>query len=54
LTSFIAAQLVYLVKFVKQMIMAWFPKAWQGKCPGFGWDRFNFLPSSWYGAAFWI
>ena len=23
-------------------------------CPGFGWDRVNFLPSSWYSAVFWI
>ena len=22
--------------------------------PGFGWDRVNFLPSSWYSAVFWI
>ena len=25
----------------------------QGDCPGFGWDRINFLPSSWYSAMFW-
>ena len=24
------------------------------KCAGFGWDRVNFLRSSWYGAMFWI
>ena len=24
------------------------------ECPGFGWDRVNFLPSSWYSTAFWI
>ena len=23
-------------------------------CPGFGWDRVNSLPSSWYSAVFWI
>ena len=23
-------------------------------CPGFGWDRVNFLFSSWYSAVFWI
>ena len=23
-------------------------------CPGFSWDRVNFLPSSWYSAVFWI
>lgn len=23
-------------------------------CPGFSWDRVNFLPSSWYGAVFQI
>jgi len=23
-------------------------------CAGFGWDRVNFLHSSWYGATFWI
>lgn len=23
-------------------------------CPGFGWDRVNFLPSSWYSAVLWI
>ena len=23
-------------------------------CAGFGWDRVNFLHSSWYGAMFWI
>ena len=23
-------------------------------CPGFGWDRVNFLVSSWYRAVFWI
>ena len=23
-------------------------------CPGFGWDRVNFLLSSWYSAVFWI
>ena len=25
-----------------------------GPCPGFGWDRVNFLLSSWYSAVFWI
>ena len=24
------------------------------RCAGFGWDRVNFLHSSWYGAMFWI
>ena len=24
------------------------------RCPGFGWDRVNFLLSSWYSAVFWI
>ena len=24
------------------------------QCPGFGWDRVNFLLSSWYSAVFWI
>ena len=23
-------------------------------CPGFSWDRVNFLPSSWYSVKFWI
>ena len=23
-------------------------------CPGFSWDRVSCLPSSWYGAMFWI
>jgi len=26
----------------------------QKVCPGFGWDRVDFLPSSWYSAVFWI
>ena len=25
-----------------------------GNCPDFGWDRVDFLPSSWYSAVFWI
>ena len=25
-----------------------------GLCPGFGWDRVNFLLTSWYSAGFWI
>ena len=25
-----------------------------GGCPGFGWDKVNSLPSSWYSAVFWI
>ena len=24
------------------------------RCPGFGWDRVNFLLTSWYSAVFWI
>ena len=24
------------------------------ECPGFGWDRVNFVFSSWYSAVFWI
>ena len=24
------------------------------ECPGFSWDKVNFLPSSWYSAVFWI
>ena len=24
------------------------------QCPGFGWDRVNHLPSSWYSVMFWI
>ena len=29
-------------------------KLHDGFCPGFGWDRVNFLPSSWYSAVVWI
>jgi len=24
------------------------------QCAGFGWDRVNYLPSSWYSTVFWI
>lgn len=27
---------------------------YETECPGFGWDRINFLPGSWYGAVVWI
>lgn len=27
-------------------------KVKQNSCPGFGWDRVHFLPSSWYSAVF--
>lgn len=23
-------------------------------CPGFRWDRINFLPNNWHGAVFWF
>ena len=31
-------------------------RLWNGfeYCPGFSWDRVNFLLSSWYSAVFWI
>ena len=30
------------------------PAKHSSRCPGFRWDRVNFLPSSWYSAMFWI
>ena len=30
------------------------PRRFVYVCPGFGWDRVNFLFSSWYSAVFWI
>ena len=29
-------------------------KTMVSNCPGFGWDRVNFLPKSWYSVMFWI
>ena len=39
---------------IQWKVLGWPQQVLNHICPGFGWDRVNFLPSSWYSAVFWI
>ena len=54
LIPLVSPRVLYSSILLLQSSMGWAVFLFLSGCPGFGWDRVNFLSSSWYSVMFWI